>query len=172
MDYATLIGPRVRQLCNAFDQAGNKGAEVFGLTGVQSFILGIIGRHDGIVCAKDFEERLKLRHSTISGILQRLESKDFITAVSDREDRRIKRLALTEKGWATVEQVRGRLDELELRMTEDFTPAEREQFIVFLDRALKNIGSGCHPMAVDPKRRNDKEGSGHAKTTAAMHSGV
>lgn len=170
MEFSALIGPRIRQLCNAFDQAANRGAEAYGLTGLQTFIIGTIARREGELCAKDFERRLKLRHSTISGVLQRLEIKGFIQTVSDAEDRRIKRLKLTAKGKDICELARQKLDGVEETLTKDFTPEEREQFIWLLDKALQNIRQAHLPDTMFLEKE-DEDNANH-QTPDVLYSRV
>ena len=170
MEFSALIGPRIRQLCNAFDQAANRSAESYGLTGVQTFMIVTIARREGELCAKDFERRLKLRHSTISGILQRLEMKGFIQMVSDTEDRRVKRLRLTAKGEDIRELAKQKLDEVEETLTKDFTADEREQFIWLLDKALKNIRQEQLPDTMFLEKED--EDHAHHQTPDVLYSGV
>ena len=90
------IGSRIRILSNNIRLAIDRKLNSLGLTGQQSFVLRYLSMHDGeVVYPKDIEKRFNLTHPTVSGLLQRLEAKGFITCIPDPDDRRYKRVAIT-----------------------------------------------------------------------------
>ena len=92
------LGHRVRILSQAIRQAIDRKLCDLDLTGQQSFIIRYLSERQGeVVYPKDIERRFNLTHPTVSGLLQRLESKGFLTCEPDPDDRRYKRIVLTEK---------------------------------------------------------------------------
>lgn len=100
-----------------------------GVTGPQRLALRIIG-HMPHVSAGLLATTLKLHPSTLTGVLQRLERRGFLTRRVDGSDRRRVHLDLTERGRAAtrplrgsvedaVTQVLGREDPREVRSTAD-----------------------------------------------------
>jgi len=88
------------------------------------------------------EEEFHLSHPTVSGILSRLEKKDFIEFRPDEQDRRVKRIYLRPKGIEYHERIHRVIQENEQRIVRDFTEEEQRQFAALLERAILNMG-GC-----------------------------
>lgn len=75
----------------------DKELESVGLTGTQVQIMLYILRcnlKDIKVTAKDLEDHFRVKNSTISGILKRLEKKDMIERFADENDRRNKQIRI------------------------------------------------------------------------------
>ena len=116
------------------------------LTASQGRLLAFVfHRRDKPTYAKDVETALRLSHPTVSGLLSRLEQKDFIALEPDPRDRRSKRIRVLEKGRACQEMMHRQITENEERIVRGFTPEEREQFRKLLQRAIENIHpeDGC-----------------------------
>ena len=74
------LGHRVRILSQAIRQAIDRKLCDLDLTGQQSFIIRYLSERQGeVVYPKDIERRFNLTHPTVSGLLQRLESKGFLS---------------------------------------------------------------------------------------------
>lgn len=87
--------------------------QVADLSPVESMVLMTIGHHTHGMCEKGqcptpshIGELLKINSSTVTGHIGKLEEKGFITREIDRDDRRVIRVLLTEKGKQTVEQAK------------------------------------------------------------------
>ena len=89
---------------------------------------------------RDVEEFFSLTHPTVSGILSRLEAKGFVSFRTDRDDRRCKRIHVSEKALTCDGQIHDYIEALEKQMVQDFTPEEQAQFSSLLDRAIQNLG--------------------------------
>lgn len=85
MNVPRHLGHRVRILSQAIRQAIDRKLCDLDLTGQQSFIIRYLSERQGeVVYPKDIERRFNLTHPTVSGLLQRLESKGFLTCEPDR----------------------------------------------------------------------------------------
>ena len=91
-----------------------------------------------------------MSHPTVSGLLSRLEKKDFIEFRPDEADRRCKRIYLLPKGREFIETIHRIIKQTEIQMVQDFTQEEQELFLSFLNRAIINMGG-------DPCHRGPKE---------------
>ena len=92
-DCSQNLGPRLRHLSNRITQYMDQQFLALDLTSTQSFILHHLVLHEGEqIYPKDIEKRFHLTHPTVSGVLQRLEAKDFVVLEPDRDDRRCKRI--------------------------------------------------------------------------------
>jgi len=68
------------------------------LTSAQGHIMGYLAQRSQPPCSRDIEETFHLSHPTVSGLLSRLEKKDFIELRPDETDRRCKRIYMLPKG--------------------------------------------------------------------------
>jgi DNA-binding MarR family transcriptional regulator len=64
------------------------------LTGPQRGIMEILVRSDGL-SLKELSRQAELAHSTVSGIVDRLEKRGMVTRQADAEDGRLSRIAVT-----------------------------------------------------------------------------
>ena len=68
----------------------------FGLTTVQGLILGELFEEDGVT-ASDIGGRLVLDNATVSGVLDRLLEKGWITKETDAKDKRVQKIFLSSR---------------------------------------------------------------------------
>ena len=150
MDNGKRFGHQIKLLSNAFEQAVNRNCELSGLTGAQAFLMGYVVSHpERPIYAKTLEQEFHLKHPTVCGILQRLESKGFITFATDEADRRCRRIVPTRKAIDTHRQATQRLDEVDRQLVAGFSEAEAELFYTFLSRAAANAGVACVPKNLE-----------------------
>ena len=109
------------------------------LTFSQGHIIGYLVHCPTPPCAKDIEERFHLSHPTVSGLLARLEKKEFIALREDPEDRRRKLVYVLPKGQQCDEAMRAVIQNGDKKVLEGFAPEEEAQFRSFLLRALHNV---------------------------------
>ncbi len=143
----TFYSYRVRVLHWCTDQAMTAALAQMDLTSAQGQIMGFIDRSEQPPCSHDIERALQLRHSTVSGLLSRLERKGFLTLDTDGTDRRCKRIRLLPKGQACLCRIHAQIESIEERMVTGFTPEERAQFLGFLYRAIENVGAPCRQLS-------------------------
>lgn len=140
----------VRVLGNCTTQAMSAALASMDLTGAQGQIMGYITHRDSPPCARDIENEFQLSHPTVSGILSRLEQKDFIEFREDPADHRCKRIYVLDKGRQLDETMHQAIGDLEEKLVRDFTEEEKAQFAAFLTRAIDNLGG-------NPCKRKQKE---------------
>ena len=136
------FGHLVRILHWCTDQIMTSTLEQQELTASQGHIMGYLSRQTNPPCPRDIEAAFHLSHPTVSGLLSRLEQKGFIQQCPDPDDRRCKRIYLSEKGLQCHDTMYRIILENEERMVHDFTPEEKELFLSFLQRAITNMGGG------------------------------
>lgn len=91
------------------------------------------------VSQRDIERHLNVSHTTVKGLLQRLEEKGLVRTAFDSEDGRVKHAYLTPYYHKRHEQARGAIEQLEARMLTGFSAAEKRQLNDFLGRMADNI---------------------------------
>ena len=134
-------GHMFRLLHCACSQALNAALAQMELTSAQGRVLGYLARQKQPPCAKDIEEEFHLSHPTVSGLLSRLEKKNFIAFQPDEKDGRCKRIVISDKGLRCHERIYHVIQENEQRIVRGFSREELEQFARLLARAVENMGS-------------------------------
>ena len=146
----TYYGHLARVLHACTDQAVTAALTQMDLTAVQSHVLGYITHRAEAPCPRDIEEAFQLSHPTVSGILSRLEQKDFIELKPDPQDRRCKRIYIRPKGLELNEMMHSAIRSMEEKIVQDFSDEEKELFASLLRRAIDNMGG-------NPCKRKHKE---------------
>ena len=90
-------------------------------------------------CARDVEEVFQLSHPTVSGLLSRLEKKQFLELRTDKADRRVKRIYILPKGRDFLDRIRQVIDANEERLIRGFSEEEAARFASYLNRAIQNM---------------------------------
>lgn len=143
-------GHMFRILHCAISQTVTQAMMEMELTSAQGRIMGFLAMQKDPPCAKDIEENFNLSHPTVSGILSRLEKKDFIEFRPDQQDKRCKRIYMLPKGTDCNERIYRTILENERLIVRGFSQEEMAQFADLLTRAANNLG--C-----DPQLHFDKE---------------
>ncbi len=141
---------RVAEKCAA--QTMTNALASMDLTATQGHVMGFIIHRAEPPCARDIEDAFHLTHPTVSGILSRLEQKEFIEMRPDPKDRRCKRIYVLPRGRELDETMHKTMRETEDKLVQDFTEEEKAQFAAFLQRAIDNLGGS-------PCKRKQKEES-------------
>ena len=133
-------GARFRMLHSCADQKMSSALAQMDLTAAQGHIVGYIARAAHPPCARDLEDYFQLSHPTVSGLLNRLEKKEFIEFRPDPEDRRCKRIYLLPKGVQCHEMIIGSIQKIEQEIVTGFSEEEKAIFSRLLSRAICNLG--------------------------------
>ena len=136
----THYGHLLRILHWCTDQSITHALEQMELTAAQGHIMGFLARSKTPPCPRDIEEAFHLSHPTVSGLLQRLEKKEFIQLIADDHDRRCKRIHVLPKGRECQENMHQVIQTNEKRLVEGFTEEEQAKFAELLNRAIANMG--------------------------------
>ena len=122
------------------DQSMTNALEKMELTAAQGHIMGFLAHCQNPPCPRDVEEEFHLSHPTVSGLLARLEKKDFIQLRPDEHDRRCKRIHVLPKGRQCMENMHQVIQNNEKRLVEGFSQEEQALFANLLSRAIANMG--------------------------------
>lgn len=77
----------------------------------------------------------------ITGLIDRLEKAGFVQRERCREDRRVVRVALTEKGRKTLAELDLPLEELHQRLIGHLSQAELKELVRLLEKARESLGN-------------------------------
>ncbi|MCD7859188.1 MAG: MarR family transcriptional regulator [Firmicutes bacterium] len=141
-------GHAVHLLHRCTDQSMSAMLESMDLTAAQGHILGFLAHHNA-PCQHDIEKAFHLSHPTVSGLLSRLEKKEFVALRGDESDRRRKRIYLLPKGQQCFERIEELIEANERKIIRGFSEQEARDFSAYLERAIANMCGEC--------RRNKKE---------------
>ena len=139
-------GHLVRILHWCCDQTMTEALNKMDLTASQGRLMAFVAhRGQQPTYARDVEQALRLTHPTVSGLLSRLEQKGFVELITDPNDRRSKRIVISEKGLACHERMHATIIENESRIVQGFTEEEKVLLAQLLQRAIENVhpDAGC-----------------------------
>lgn len=112
----------------------------YDLTSSQISVLCNLWNKDGIT-QKEMQEKLNLRAASVTGLVDTLCDKNFITRIQDDEDARVKRLYLTDKGRKVERISTDVVKVLESTISKGLTEDEKIIFVSWLRKAHNNIYS-------------------------------
>lgn len=155
-----VYGRKIKALSGAFNRILNASCAAMELTCSQGMVLGYLAHHQDVsVYPRDLERFFNLSHATVSGLLQRLESKGLITFTVAPQDHRCKCVALTQKALERDQIQQDAWDAANEQMVQGFSAEERRLFWELLSRAAENMTT-------------QKEEKRHDKTSAGQCTGV
>lgn len=149
-----LLGGYLRAISNALSQDLRQQTEQLGLTSSQGMFLHHIWKRqqEGLeTYAKDLEGFFYVKHPTVSGILQRMETAGFISLRAKEGDKRCKAIVLTPKAIDAHDAIEEHLHRSEAQLLEGMTVEEQDHFRRLLQIAARNLGVCCKPPAIDEK---------------------
>ena len=127
---------------NAFDEELSE----FNLTTSQFEILGYLYQTDGLE-QKQLQICTGVRAATLTGILDKLETRDLISRIPSDEDGRAKIVRMRPEGAALFAQLFDTMHRFEDKMLLGFSIAERALLTDWLERVAANLGDegrlGC-----------------------------
>ena len=88
---------------------------------------------------KELEQSLHVAHSTVAGIITRLEQKGFVECFGDAADRRIKLVRITLAGMDCANSARQSMLEAEAHLLSGLTETERDIFFVLLKKVRNSL---------------------------------
>lgn len=123
-----------RTLSNLFAQ--------YGLTGIQSRILGYLGAaaaKGNDVYQRDIEKNFGIRRSSVTSVITNLERSGFVTRQPVPGDARLKKLTLTEKGTETNRLIGRSVAAFEDTLRDCLTPQEQELLLQILHKIIEKL---------------------------------
>ena len=147
-----MMGAYIPMLHNQFKEQMNRLVDKIDLTTSQIHVLFYLrNRGDEEVIQKDIEETFNLSNPTVTGIIKRLEAKEFVTRTVSSKDARSKSIHLTEKSIAAKEEKKQTMHEDNKKGLEGITEEELDVLEECFIRMLNNMEGRC----------SNKDGHGH-----------
>ncbi|MDE7246196.1 MAG: MarR family transcriptional regulator [Oscillospiraceae bacterium] len=88
---------------------------------------------------RNLEHELRLRPSTVNGIVNRLEEKGYILRRASPADGRCRLVSLTDAGQEKIEAFRASLEETNRRICANLTPEEQTHLSDMLSRIIADL---------------------------------
>ena len=88
---------------------------------------------------RDLERKLRLRPSTVNGVVDRLEAKGYVSRRPSPQDGRVRLVSLTEAGRGKVQDFQAIVEETERRYTAGLSAQERELLAKLLVHIITNL---------------------------------
>ncbi len=112
----------------------------FGATPVQAHIILFLScRANQTVTQRELERFLRVRPSTVNGLVDRLEEKGLLVRTVSSNDARSKVLRLTEAGRQQQKNLESGIRETEQIMSSGFSEEELAQLRALLGRVIENL---------------------------------
>ena len=154
------LGGYLRAISNALSQDMQQQTEQLGLTSSQGMFLHHIWKRkqlEGLdTYPKDLEEFFYIKHPTVSGILQRMETAGFVVLKASKADKRCKAITLTQKALDAHEQIQNHIQASEARLTEHMTAEEQKLLRSLLKQAAQNLGVCCKPPVIQEAEKEEQ----------------
>jgi DNA-binding MarR family transcriptional regulator len=139
--FGFLIHDVSRMRRTFFDQA----LKPSGITRAQWWALGNLSRHaeEGMI-QTELAKLLDTGKVSVGGLIDRLEESGLVFRKSDPADRRIKRIFITEQGFALLERISVVGNELDKQLFGEISDAELATAIDVLARAKAKLRAALH----------------------------
>lgn len=111
----------------------------YDVTPAQTHVLLYLHCHGGEAPQAEVTEFLRVKPSTVNGILGRMAEKKLVTRAADDSDARRRLIALTDLGRSKQEQFRRGFAEAEALIAKDFNPEEKAHLCALLERVIQNL---------------------------------
>lgn len=129
----------IKMLNTAVERIMNQEMAELGITYTQATVIGyLIGSRDRDVCQKDIEASLGLTHPTVSSILSRMESNGMILTAPMPNDRRYKKIILTDKAADLSAQIEQKYKQVKAKLFAGVSTEQRAQMNAAVQMILIN----------------------------------
>lgn len=128
------LGYKFKKIHECFRANGNARAKRFDLTQTQMHILHYLFRAEGKLTQRDIEKHFELKHSTVIGILGRMEKNGFIEISVSETDRRQRDITLLKKAYDVEAECKAQRNYTENKFASGLTENELKTLRVLLDK--------------------------------------
>ena len=136
------IGRMLKVVSNYMDMNSNNNLAEINMTRSQMGALVYVfvnTRKGNEVNQVDIEREYNLKNPTVTGILNRLEEKEYIKRVPSSKDKRYKKIELTDSGRKIVECGKVKADEMEDKLLSVLEDSEKEELKRLLNKVIESI---------------------------------
>lgn len=103
-------------------------------------ILMTIYLHEGLT-QNELANKLKFNKGAVAKLVKSIEKEGYITRCSDKNDRRLQKLYLADKGHQVIPQIKTLEHQLSEKLVQGFSEEEKETLHSMLDRIIENVSN-------------------------------
>jgi DNA-binding MarR family transcriptional regulator len=135
-----VINKQLKMIHNAFEERRNRHLLKYNLTSSQMEVIFYLRFHEEEkIHQREIEKWFRLKNPTVTGILNRLEEKDFIVRKTSESDKRFRVIELTEKSRCMMQEIYEEMWQMDDRIYSCMTEEERKLLSDLLERILNSI---------------------------------
>lgn len=135
------VGFEVKKLSNLVKKRIDHLSRKSGLTGLQGYLMGYLVMEGSKreLFQRDVEKHLEISRASVTSVLQLLEKNGFIRRESVKNDARLKKIVVTEKGVQAHNRILESLDQMEKHLTDGISGEDMEIFVSVMERIRENL---------------------------------
>ncbi len=145
-DFDSNIGFLVHDVARLMRTMYDRRMAPLGLTRSQWWVLNHLYFHEGI-SQTEFAAVLDIEKATVGRLLDRLEAKGWVTRKSDKQDKRTKRVYLTEQVQPTLQIMRDMAAVTRDEAVRSLSKTERKQLRNMLQRMRDDLSEMTSPAS-------------------------
>lgn len=142
MDKEIRVGVILKNINKVFENNCNRELKKNDITMSQHHVLVYIlnnSKNGNEINQKDIERTFDLSNPTVTGILNRLESKSFITRETSLKDARYKKILVTDKALNIGKELKQKGKKLEEKLVKGMSDEEANKLKELLNKVFENI---------------------------------
>ena len=139
MHCGNALGPMLGRCAHLARERMDARMSRFGMTPAQTHVLRYLRQNGGQMPQRELLENLKVKPSTVNGILDRMEEKGLVERSVSGTDARQRLVALTPAGREREKQAKQSFLEAEALITKGLTEEETETLRALLERVIHNL---------------------------------
>ena len=140
MNHTPILAEQFKFIHDKLESHINQKLRDVDLTFSQLQVLKYLKFHRGErVTQKDIGDYMKLKHSTVIGILQRMEAKGLVVSCTDEENRRGRNISMTDKAEELDQEIYSHCREMDKRLVRYLDDEEQKMLQGLLGRVLKGV---------------------------------
>lgn len=138
-DSFRCLGPTLGWAAQLAKAAVDARVSPYDMTPVQTHVLLYLRQHGGRIPQQELADYLRVKPSTVNGVLDRMEEKALVRRSVSGSDARRRFIHLTEKGTEQQALIQQGFLDAERAMVRNFTPEEEETLLSLLERIIENL---------------------------------
>ena len=139
MEYPKALGPMLGCCAHLARERMDARMSRFGMTPAQTHVLLHLHQSGGQLPQRELLDSLKVKPSTVNGILDRMEEKGLVERTVSGTDARQRLVALTPAGQEREKQVKQTFLEAEALIARGLTVEETDTLRSLLERVIHNL---------------------------------
>ena len=139
MEYPKALGPMLGCCAHMARERMDARMSRFGMTPAQTHVMLHLHQSGGQLPQRELLDSLKVKPSTVNGILDRMEEKGLVERTVSGTDARQRLVALTLAGRKREEQVKQAFLEAEALIVRGLTKEETDTLRSLLERVIQNL---------------------------------